>query len=1160
MENLENVANQSLAAGQRALPQKARKEKKVMMKKKHKKIVLGKNGERIKGMLASLSEAGVRDRMEMLERLTPDLANCVISQSSLPLVVDSLTTACADNNYRVCLAALRATRSLVEGAGFAQFAGVYATSLIDAGAPRLGNSKQPVRSAALDLLLALARIVPSVRFQIFMNNCSHRNWRVREQMLHFIAMIFAEHGAPKDKADREMRSCVSAIMSMQNDAREEVRKTSFDALQVLFQHTGRSFLGEYSEELISRLESARSAHGYSVSHPVPPRAPAATPGGIIPPTPMATPKSTTRRRRPKSSVKRGSTREGMKLVVDVDPVSIGSARELFREVSELQEVLGSKESIWSKRISAMQHLQGLLAGGAADLDGAESILRKLIDPLLVQLKELRSSVVRQACATVATLAKYLQGSFEAFSEILTPQLISLASVSIRVMSASAVECLKIIVASADPGKGFPRMVPRLIDGTKEKSSSTRLTSQESLLAALRSWPIDCFARFREELCYVLESALGDAVSSVRATARQTFWAFEALFHEDASRVLESLDTATQQRLYAEQDSSAGISATPIRQQRVKSTMKTTTTTTTTPGTTALNTTSGFCRRYHSHESSPKSLHLPSPSPVAAARPPGNKSHTRRTLSRTPAAKLTFHEEVNSLVRPEVADEEKPLKRSLPQLLRATRSEHWADRLASLQSLAAEFLPPRATRLRYTASAYEKICKAIAGRLPDKHQKVTHAALMLLSAMMADEDSMSPTCDNLAVLLPPLFCTVASSMSSSASARGKKNAVHELANSVLCTVRSNVDPDKLIQIVCSVADDGNTRTRLGCMEYLLHLIPTAPRALRSNENMRLALLSASDSLRSSNAQMRQVSLGVLAALYSASGRIFIAEMQGLGSSKRVAIVSALSNMVPGLHGELLGASAEQTQSARHKKENGKGKRATMTPAGGYTVPDILSLLEQRSAEARCNALQHIASIVKDVKGVAEVTQLAIASNGALRDNKPSVRRSARTAVEAMVQARPDLFASMVDVVVRNLIACCCAEETREDVANARCTLERVAMRLPPTSCAHAVIPLLSGATSSLGPRALQMAIAVISVAAQAMSSSALHEALPEVLPGLIAAMNAPTSGIRKEAVFAFVKIYISVGEAVMPYFDMMDMPLRKLVTIYIDREQRKIHGQ
>ena len=62
-------------------------------------------------------------------------------------------------------------------------------------------------------------------------------------MLHFIAMIFAEHGAPKDKADREMRSYVSAIMSMQNDAREEVRKTSFDALQVLFQHTGRSFQG-----------------------------------------------------------------------------------------------------------------------------------------------------------------------------------------------------------------------------------------------------------------------------------------------------------------------------------------------------------------------------------------------------------------------------------------------------------------------------------------------------------------------------------------------------------------------------------------------------------------------------------------------------------------------------------------------------------------------------------------------------------------------------------------------------------------------------------------------------------------------------------------------------------------------------------------------------
>ena len=187
------------------------------------------------------------------------------------------------------------------------------------------------------------------------------------------------------------------------------------------------------------------------------------------------------------------------------------------------------------------------------------------------------------------------------------------------------------------------------------------------------------------------------------------------------------------------------------------------------------------------------------------------------------------------------------------------------------------------------------------------------------------------------------------------------------------------------------------------------------------------------------------------------------------------------------------------------------------------------------------------------------QLVVAVIGLLNDTENEVRAAALRAIDIMVFSHRDHFSKMVDILLRSLIRCCEKEKQagKADFVRAQEVLVRVARNLSAPSCAHAMIPLLKAIGKSASESCkLQMAIKVVNCVADNMASSTLHEAIPELIPSIVNAMTASTSGVRKEAVFTFVKYYMLVGEALMPYFEHMDMPQRKLVTIYIEREQRK----
>lgn len=78
-----------------------------------------------------------------------------------------------------------------------------------------------------------------------------------------------------------------------------------------------------------------------------------------------------------------------------------------------------------------------------------------LSPLpLIQLKDLRSQITREACITISYLSTVLGSGFAHFAEAVIPQLIILLPNSAKVMASSAEVCVKFIMkvsGKVEPG-------------------------------------------------------------------------------------------------------------------------------------------------------------------------------------------------------------------------------------------------------------------------------------------------------------------------------------------------------------------------------------------------------------------------------------------------------------------------------------------------------------------------------------------------------------------------------------------------------------------------------------------------------------------------------------------------------------------------------------
>ncbi|KAL5996637.1 hypothetical protein ACLOJK_007556 [Asimina triloba] len=443
--------------------------------------------------------AGVEHLYHLLEASTKSLSSAEVTS-----LVDCCLDILKDNsNFRVSQGALQslASAAVLSGDHFK----LHFNALVPSAVERLGDGKQPVRDAARGLLLTLMEMLTPVEQKIlvvypFHEEDStawmvpvssptiiveragsyawmHKSWRVREEFARTVTSaigLFASTELPLQ------RVLLPPVLQLLNDSNQAVREVAILCIEILehlvglgeemYTQVGPQFHDELQRHRLPSSLAYRSQRNLLVVKCMldllrPNNLPAYNPKRSSPKA-----KST-----PRESSLFGDTGESDVTEKPVDPIKVYSDKELVREIEKVAATL-VPEKDWSVRIAAMQRVEGLVFGGAADFPSFLTLLKQLAPPLCTQLSDRRSSIVKQsppgtdmfderhlslhsACHLLNLLSKELLGDFEACAEMFIPVLFKLVVITVLVIAESADNCIKTMLRNCK----VPRVLPRIAD-------------------------------------------------------------------------------------------------------------------------------------------------------------------------------------------------------------------------------------------------------------------------------------------------------------------------------------------------------------------------------------------------------------------------------------------------------------------------------------------------------------------------------------------------------------------------------------------------------------------------------------------------------------------------------------------------------------------------
>ncbi|KAI4983049.1 hypothetical protein ZWY2020_023541 [Hordeum vulgare] len=229
----------------------------------------------------------------------------------------------------------------------------------------------------------------------------------------------------------------------------------------------------------------------------------------------------------------------------IEPIKVFSEKDLIKEIGKITSTL-QPENDWSIRITSMQRVEGIVLGGAADYSAFPTLLKQLMPPLIAQLLDRRSSVVKQACHLLVFLSKELLRDFELCAELLIPALLKNVVITVLVIAESADNCIKEMLRNCK----VARILPRIIECAKnDRSAILRGRCCEYAILMLEYWvdtpELQRSANLYEEL---IKCCIADATSEVRSGARACYRIFSRIWPERSHQLFSSFEPSRQKMI------------------------------------------------------------------------------------------------------------------------------------------------------------------------------------------------------------------------------------------------------------------------------------------------------------------------------------------------------------------------------------------------------------------------------------------------------------------------------------------------------------------------------------------------------------------------------------------------------------------------------------
>ena len=233
--------------------------------------------------------------------------------------------------------------------------------------------------------------------------------------------------------------------------------------------------------------------------------------------------------------------------LDLRPQNYKHKQNMSSDIDLIIKTLENITNEWKERESSLQFIGRIVKGNQGKSDFfIKYFNNKLSSSLEIQLSDLRSTVMKEACRITSLCARELGLSIEqGITQLLTQNcLFKIAGSANQVISESASKCILNILRYVHSIK----VITNICEIKSMKANSVRILCAQSLVNIISYYDTNIINKVKNILEETIQTLLVDANAEVRATTRKSFILYESRFNNDANNIFEKMGKNVQKQI------------------------------------------------------------------------------------------------------------------------------------------------------------------------------------------------------------------------------------------------------------------------------------------------------------------------------------------------------------------------------------------------------------------------------------------------------------------------------------------------------------------------------------------------------------------------------------------------------------------------------------
>lgn len=235
---------------------------------------------------------------------------------------------------------------------------------------------------------------------------------------------------------------------------------------------------------------------------------------------------------------------------DIPIMNFNNEREFNKEVDYVMELTKDISADWRKREDAIKRLGGIiLSNFALNSSFIKNFNSKICLNLSVQLVDLRSSLMKEACRIAILAARTYNEKIESAADKLISPLVlyKLVGTANKLISETGAQCILEMIKHIESSK----IIIRIHEQVKNKSNTVRIRAAQQLLYILSNYSKNTLSKNIPQIEEFILISTHDANMEVRSCGRKIFFKYQDINSNAAQKLFTKFENNVQKTINEE---------------------------------------------------------------------------------------------------------------------------------------------------------------------------------------------------------------------------------------------------------------------------------------------------------------------------------------------------------------------------------------------------------------------------------------------------------------------------------------------------------------------------------------------------------------------------------------------------------------------------------